>query len=411
MPRRGDNIRRTATGGWRARAKTKQVIAGPTGAVTRWKSIERTFKTHEDARAWKREVEVAEKSGAGWTDKRTRAVASMRNLAFDYLQAARDADAPPGTVNYRSSMMGCWLDFLGGREESHPPAAMPVTELSRDLLCNYAISLPSEGRKAMTRYRKVLEVEHMWSWAFENHPDRYPALPPPRKYTCGSNESNGLRRPQQAIASAAPRWADVDKMIRCLTLDWHRKAALVARYTGLRASQVTGLHWRDVDLEQKVLRVRAGVTGAKRSRSRVVPLHADLVRRMRSWPTTDALVFPRRYRSRKTGEAASGPYRGDTLNVPFRRAWEKTDVPRERWDKAKDPLPGDRGTGRPVHAIRGCCRTELIRAGVAEPIALYLIGHSQGITAAAYVPESDPQESPYWPRMVEAVATIPAFED
>lgn len=66
-----------------------------------------------------------------------------------------------------------------------------------------------------------------------------------------------------------------------------------------------------------------------------------------------------------------------------------------------------RGKGSPTHAIRRCIRTELIRAGVEEAIVLYLIGQSQGITAAAYVPESSPEQSPYWPRLLEAVARIP----
>jgi hypothetical protein len=50
----------------------------------------------------------------------------------------------------------------------------------------------------------------------------------------------------------------------------------------------------------------------------------------------------------------------------------------------------------------------LIRAGVEEAVVLYLVGQTQGITAAAYVPESSPEQSPYWPRLVRAVALIPA---
>jgi integrase len=409
MPRKGDNISRTATGRWTARAKTKRVIQTPEGPVTRWKGVERTFDTHEAARQWRRLVLSAEKSGEGWTDARSRPVTALRDLALDYVADGGGLGEPPGDQRFRSSMMGAWLDFLGGREVGDPAALRPVTDLSRELLEAYAASLPAEGRKAQTRYRKVLEAEHMWAWAFDHHPDRYPGVPPKRRYTCGSNDANGLRRPLPVVASAVPRWGDVDAMIRCLELEWHKRVALIGRYTALRASQITGLYWQDVDLERGVLRVRAGVTGAKRGAGRVVPIHPDLVQRMARWERLGPLVFVRRYRDRTTGEKKMGPYRGDVLNVPFRRAWEKSGVARARWDKSENPLPGDRGSGRPVHALRGCFRTELVRAGVEEAIVLYLVGHSQGLTAAAYVPESHPEESPYWPRMVAALERVPAF--
>ena len=75
----------------------------------------------------------------------------------------------------------------------------------------------------------------------------------------------------------------------------------------------------------------------------------------------------------------------------------------------ESPVPlGERGHGSPTHCIRRCIRTELIRSGVQEAVVLYLVGQSQGLTGAAYVPEGSPEESPYWPRLVKAVALIPA---
>ena len=40
-----------------------------------------------------------------------------------------------------------------------------------------------------------------------------------------------------------------------------------------------------------------------------------------------------------------------------------------------------------------------------------MVGHKQGITAAAYVPEDRPDTSPYWPRMVDAIAKVPVVTD
>ena len=54
-------------------------------------------------------------------------------------------------------------------------------------------------------------------------------------------------------------------------------------------------------------------------------------------------------------------------------------------------------------------RDGLLRAGVAEHVVDYLVGHSKGATAQAYVPESAPETSPYWPHLLEVVGQIPVY--
>jgi integrase len=188
------------------------------------------------------------------------------------------------------------------------------------------------------------------------------------------------------------------------------------RFTGLRVSQAVGLGWRDVDLVRGILRVRAGVEGAKRSATRVVPIHAELAERMATWPLgDDGLVFPLAAphpgRVRR-GQASDGERvlrRAEYARNAYRRAWEAAGVAPEKWDviEGDDDVAGARAHGSPCHAFRRCIRVELIRMGVEEAIALYLVGQTQGITAAAYVPEDDPESSPYWPRLVDAVSRIP----
>jgi intergrase/recombinase len=88
---------------------------------------------------------------------------------------------------------------------------------------------------------------------------------------------------------------------------------------------------------------------------------------------------------------------------PYRRAWQLAKVPPEVWDVTDE----ERGHGSPSHAIRRCVRTELIRLGVQESVVLHLIGHAAGHTAAAYVPVSSPEQSPWWPLLVAAMRKIP----
>lgn len=369
------------------------------GTSTRWRQVCRSVPDEATAKRLVVDVEQAAALGQRWVDARFTAVATLRAAVLAYIKAAVDAGAPLATQRFRSSMLGTFLGYLNAREENDRGVRIPVTDLSLTLLERYAASLPAEGRAAVTRHRKVLEVERMWAWAFER-PDRFPGVPQPRRYTGGGADADRLRPPPPVVASAAPTWAEVDAMIGKLEIEWHCRVALVMRYTGLRASQACGLRWEDIDVERRVLQIRAWIPGAKRSRPRVVPIAKPLVEEMETWGQRVGLVFRRRYR----GQQEKGAYRGDALTTPFRRAWTHAEVPPDRWDGSGT---GDRGRASPTHAIRRCVRTELLRAGVEEALVLYLVGQSQGITAAAYVPEGSPEQSPYWPRLVDAVSRIP----
>ena len=386
---------------WYVQWKELVVLRQPDGSDKRvWKTRGRSAPTKAAARQLVQDIDIAHSLGERWSQPREEATVTLHNVALAYVRAAVDVGAPISTQRFRSAMIGSFLDFVGDDE--------PVTSLSLTLLERYAATLPSEGRKAVTRHRKVMEVELMWRWAHDR-PELFPGVPIPRRYTGSLAEADKLRAPPPVVAMAAPTWADVDAMIDCLKIPWHKRVATIMRFTGLRASQGCGLHWQDFDLDRGVLRVRSHVRGAKRGRSRVIPLHSTLIADMATWGVREGLLFPRRYK-KPDGSSRTGPYRGDALTAPFRRAWTLAEVPLDRWDVPNYVIDdfSARAKGSPTHAIRRCVRTELLRAGVEEALVLYLIGQSQGITAAAYVPESSPEQSPYWPRLVEAVEKIPA---
>lgn len=338
-----------------------------------WRTRGRSFPGHADAKLFKNEIEIAQARGERWTDKRGDAVVTIRIVALAFVRAAVEAGAPIATQRFRSSMIGGFLDFLGAREEGDPGVRIGVGDLSLTLLERFANSLPGEGRQATTRYRKVMESEKMWAWA-HNRPERFPGVPSPRRYTGGSADADKLSAPAPVVAVAAPIWADVDAMIGELKIEWHRRAAILMRFTGLRASQACGLRWQDVDLERGVLRIRARVRGAKGSRARVIPLHPWLTEQMTGWGMRDGLLFPRRYKG-TDGKPRLDPYRGDALVMPFRRAWTAAKFPVERWGKPDGGFE-ERGKGSPTHAVRRCIRTELVRSGVEEALVLYLVGQT-----------------------------------
>ncbi len=358
------------------------------------------------ARALKRQVEEAVALYGFWEDPTKQAVATIRAIATGWIQRTRQNGAPETTVRNRSSMLGEFLRFMRAEQPDDPGAHRKVDELSLPLLQVYADSLPAEDRQGVTRYRKVLTVEQMWRWAWRMR-EEYPGVPEPRKLTGGNRETDGLRAPPPVVATAAPTWEDADAMIAELTVPWHQRAALLMRCFGLRTSQVCGLRWSDLDLSAEVLQVRANVRGSKSSRARVVPMPPWLATEIAGWEPAEkreGLLFPRRYINPQTGLTYDGAYRGDALLAPFRRAWTLAGVDQAKWDIPKE---GGRGKGSPTHALRRMLRSELIRAGNQEAWVLYFTGQSQGVTAAAYVPETTPEQSPYWPHMVGMVANIP----
>ncbi len=384
---------------WYVQWKELSVTKDENGEVRReWKTRARSFPTERAAKTFGAEIEVSHARGETFVEKREQAVTTIGTIAKAYTIASVEAGSPLPTSRYRSSIIGSFMDFAGEDRA--------VTELSLSLLESYARALPSEGRKAATRHRKVLMAEQLWRWAHDR-PERFPGVPVPRRYTGGSGEGDKLRAPPPVVAEGAATWADVDAMISKLRLPWHRRVAILIRYTGLRASQACGLGWRDVNLDNGTILARSAVRGAKKGKARTIPMHPALVSEMRAWGPAEGLLFPRRYKA-PDGSKRLGPYRGDVLIKPFRRAWTLAKVPAFKWDVSElQEAEGERAKGSPSHAIRRCIRTELLRTGVEEAIVLHLVGQSQGHTASAYVPDNCPEQSPYWPRMLEAIKTIP----
>jgi integrase len=111
------------------------------------------------------------------------------------------------------------------------------------------------------------------------------------------------------LGHASPRW---------------RPVLATAAMTGLRASEVRGLTWQDVDLKKRELHVRQradryNTLGDLKSEAsnRVVPLHADLVAILREWKLAcpiGELVFP------------NGNGRVEALNNILTRGWHRAQI-------------------------------------------------------------------------------------
>jgi integrase len=127
-----------------------------------------------------------------------------------------------------------------------------------------------------------------------------------------ANPARGVRVPKMARDDEGWTWLaqpEIDRLLTCRVEPvhrvqraayWHQRTALtVAVYTGLRAGELWGLRWRDVDLGDRphlvVRRSRQGAT--KGGRVREVPLLPPALGALREWRRRapglhDALVWP-----------------------------------------------------------------------------------------------------------------------
>lgn len=150
-----------------------------------------------------------------------------------------------------------------------------------------------------------------------------------------------------------PSPEEIERVIAQLPPAVERFARLLA-LTGLRLNEGLTLEWRDVDLRQGLLRVRA--ENAKNRRERIIPLHPEAVRILQSlaWTADEARVFAMLTRS--------------GVNSAWRRAACRAGV---------------RLKGR-FHLLRHLFTSRLIEAGADVNTVRELLGHGSLTVTALY---------------------------
>lgn len=160
-----------------------------------------------------------------------------------------------------------------------------------------------------------------------------------------------------------------------------RPLIVTAMFTGLRASELRGLRWADIDMKRRVLTVRQRADAWKRigppkseAGTRDVPLGPMVVNTLREWrlacPKGELdLVFPS-----GAGQVEHHP------NI-IARGWEPTQVAAgvsEMVDgKGKDGSPAKVAKGRyNFHALRHAAASMFIESGMTPKRVQAIMGHS-----------------------------------
>ena len=409
-------------GHWEVLWREPKVIQNPDGSTKKkWSTRRRKAPSKKAADALAREIETAAAVGDRWEDKRMTAVSTIGSAVEGYIIASKRR--PKATQKYRASVLQKFMDHVG--EDT------TLDRLDVELLRDYADHLDAQGIKSVSRY--IGTVEQWWTWAWNNR-KTYPGVQEPTRLT--GKDAEIQHRPAPAAVDT-PTWEDIDAVLLALSPEgtipgrgagygyrpqWevYRRIVLVQRYTGLRISQVVGLRWQDLDLERGWLTIRSNKKGAKgQSRDRVVPLHPGLVSILETWSRDEDLLFFRvatkgkrkgqviQIKGSEVAEVLGGNDKVDhrtKKRTHTAGAWERAGIDPEKWADA-----GDRTNKRGTNAIRARWKSTIAGAASYE-LATLMVGQSTAGDHDSYVAMGNPEASPYWNKMVQALEAIPEVE-
>jgi len=265
-------------------------------------------------------------------------------VAKDYLADYAVSRLKPSTrVGYEAVLNGFLIPRIGYKPIDTIDAST-VRELDKELVDRGV--KPATRRQMQSVLRSVLCRYAVEAGLLPDAPS-FPRLP-----------RSGRKISRVLTDDEVDRVIDVSKRNQ-------RVAFLLAARAGLRAGEIRGLHWRDVDLRAGQLTVREsvcrGVAAAPKSgHERVVPLTSDLERALKESHRQD----------RTAAVALNGrgaAWTEYSLLNAFRRACARAGV----------------GSWR-FHDLRHYFVTGLFRAGVPAPTVQALAGHSELTTTQHY---------------------------
>lgn len=318
------------------------------GYRVRWRDPDGTARSRQApsltvARQLVKEIEAAEVLGRKWEPSAARTVDPIDKAMAVYIGRIGRVKARQTCATRRSALERLRA-FLQDREGEGKRLHWDL--LSRRVLEDWDVSMAEDGLLASTRGQHLRNAMLFWVWAYDDE-EYGPHVPRPRKVESPQRVPRPVR---------APTWAQMDAVIAGIT---HREARIVAvlmRCLGWRISQVMALTWDDIELEQRVIRLRGELGKSRAEKSGRTTLFAEPL-----------AVFL----------AGLGVREGRLVNLSrvsihnhIKRAWEKSGLPADIWQ------------GRSAHCFRKGFRTELKSAGVDSEAIEFYCGRTTGVRDA-----------------------------
>jgi integrase len=249
----------------------------------------KTFDRKKDADAYHASVKVEVKAGVHTSSKVTVAQAGEKWLAD-----AEDRLEPATVESYRQHLKDHIAPVIGG---------IMLRELTVPAVRNFMDVLRAAGRSPAMVKRVVGDLGSILADAQERGLVAQNVVRSLSRNRKKHRQVEERHKANPKLGVDIPTPDEIRAIIAHLRGHW-RPLILTAIFTGLRASELRGLKWPDVDLRKNELHVRQradryGTIGSPKSRSgqRTVPLSPMLVNVLREWklqcPKGElGLVFP-----------------------------------------------------------------------------------------------------------------------
>jgi integrase len=239
----------------------------------------KTFARKRDADAWHAVVGVEVRSGVHTADSKSPTVAEAGLL---WLQTARSAGLERSTLEYYQQHLDLHIAPLLGSARLSQLTVPMVRAFEDKLRTNRS---PAMVRKAVGSLAAILGDAQERGLVAQNVARALRSRRRPGKDRRADKRQKGKLK----IGVDIPSPDEIRKIIPHLTGRW-RPLLLTAIFTGLRASELRGLRWADVDLKRGELHVRQradrfNVIGRPKSEAgeRTVPVPPNLIGTLRAW--------------------------------------------------------------------------------------------------------------------------------
>lgn len=370
---------RVAGGGWRHRSRTFRA----SGPKTRTPPREATEFLAELLRT----LDAGELPELPKPAVR-REVGTFDEGCVAFLEHKRRRLAPASRVKYGRAITRWFRSarkVLGLADD----APIPLDKLDRELFGKVLDDWrppPSDdgvrpkGLSESTVYNSARIVLEAWEFCADD-PDKHPGCPPPPRV-----KSRVLPEAPIYVAPPAPRLDEVDACIRRIPSYAYvaMGVAIVARYTGLRVTQIVGIRREDVDLDALTITVRLGKSRREKAEQRKVPILRAMLEDLRR---AGVLEHDGEWLLRRRRDLRAPPNRNHHPSATIRDAWEAAteakETRREVWD------PPTRLQGRPIHAFRAALQAHLQSNGVAAEVIDMIVGHAGTSTRARHYASPD----------------------
>ncbi len=212
---------------------------------------------------------------------------------------------------------------------------MRAPSITTALVKRYTEQRQLEGAANATINRELAALKRMFNLAARSTPPKV-ALVPYIPMLSENNVRQGFFEHDEFVALRAALPEELKGMIT------------FAYMSGWRVSEITGLDWSQVDLNEGIVRLEVGTT--KNKEARIYYLDEELME-----------VFRSQFANRKLGCPCVFPRDGKRVKE-FRKTWNKA---------CKDARIGK----RLFHDFRRTAVRNMVRAGIPERVAMMVSGH------------------------------------